>query len=542
MSTPSRPSHLGRRYRPSRLNQTYDAVVIGSGMGGLTTAALLSDLGWKVAVLEQHYTAGGYTHSYEREGFVWDVGVHYIGDMGAATITRRLMDHLTDNKVQWAPMDADFDRFIIGEKTFRAQTGREDFAAGLLQQFPEEKHAIKAYLKLLDRAGKAMPWFTMQKLLGKQTLRWSRPLFRAMIPSMLFKTTQEVLAPLSKNPEFLAVLTGQYGDNGLPPSQSAFLIHALIARHYLYGGFYPEGGSWRIAEAMIPRIQKSGGEVFTYARVEKIVVKHGKVSGVLMQDGHELACPVVVSGVGVFNTFSRLIEPEIARQYGYEQHMASVKPSLAHLGVYVGLHGTAKTLGLPRSNLWIYPGPDHDASIEKFLSDAKAPFPVVYISFPSAKDPAWEQEHPGLSTLEVVAPAPYEWFKAWEATTWNQRGAEYEANKQQWGERLMQVVYQQLPQLQGKVAYWEVSTPLSTSWFAGWAQGELYGLNHDPQRFRQDWLRPETTIPGLWLTGQDILSCGVAGAMVSGVMTCVALAGWKQSMPLLRRIMNRPTQ
>ena len=81
---------IGQRYRPSRLNGPYDALVIGSGIGGLTTAALLSELGWRVAVLEQHYTAGGATHSYDRAGYEWDVGVHYIGDMGTKTTVRRL--------------------------------------------------------------------------------------------------------------------------------------------------------------------------------------------------------------------------------------------------------------------------------------------------------------------------------------------------------------------------------------------------------------------------------------------------------------------
>ena len=95
---------IGYRYRPKRLAPEYDAVVIGSGMGGLTTAALLSDLGWKVCVLEQHYTAGGYTHSYERNGYQWDVGVHYIGDVGAQTRTRRMFDFLSDGALEWAPM------------------------------------------------------------------------------------------------------------------------------------------------------------------------------------------------------------------------------------------------------------------------------------------------------------------------------------------------------------------------------------------------------------------------------------------------------
>ena len=63
----------GKRFRAKRAEKHYDTIVVGSGMGGLANAALLSLLGKKVCVLEQHYTAGGYTHAYEREGYEWDV-------------------------------------------------------------------------------------------------------------------------------------------------------------------------------------------------------------------------------------------------------------------------------------------------------------------------------------------------------------------------------------------------------------------------------------------------------------------------------------
>jgi all-trans-retinol 13,14-reductase len=140
---------IGYRYRPGRLAESYDAVVIGSGMGGLTTAAMLSDLGWKVCVLEQHYTAGGYTHSYERNGYEWDVGVHYIGDVGTKTRTRKMFDYLSDGKLEWAPMDDEYDRFYIGDKVFNAKAVRPAFRDNLLQQFPAEEAAIDEYLALL---------------------------------------------------------------------------------------------------------------------------------------------------------------------------------------------------------------------------------------------------------------------------------------------------------------------------------------------------------------------------------------------------------
>lgn len=527
---------IGYRYRPTRLAPDYDAIVIGSGMGGLTTAALLSDLGWKVCVLEQHYTAGGFTHSYERNGYEWDVGVHYIGEVGARTRTRRMFDHLSGGKLEWAPMDDEYDRFYIGDKVFNTRAGKEEFRENLVRQFPEEAPAIDAYLELLDRSGDALQAFGMGRVMPG-LLGWMlRPWLAWKQRGAYNRVTWDVLSDLTDNRDLIATLCGQWGDMGLPPKRSPFMAHAMIARHYLYGGFYPIGGSWQIAATIIPKIQAAGGEVFTYARVKEILVEDNKVVGVEMQDGHRIDCACVISSAGVDNTFNHLLPDAAAERSGYRRQMQQVAPSFAHLGVYIGLQGTAGELGLPKTNFWIYPSNDYDADTEEFLNDRNAEFPVVYISFPSAKDPDYENRHPGTSTIEVVAPAPYAWFDQWRDETWGKRGEDYEAFKQELGDRLMEYVYEKLPQLRGKVDYFEVSTPLSTNWFGGYQRGELYGLEHTRQRLKQRWLRPKTKIPGLWLTGQDTLTCGVTGAMMSGMLTTMSMVGARKMSPLLKQI------
>ncbi|MFZ5722823.1 MAG: phytoene desaturase family protein [Pseudomonadota bacterium] len=532
---------IGRRYRPNRLAEQYDAVIIGSGIGGLTSAALLSELGWKVCVLEQHYTAGGYTHSYDRNGYEWDVGVHYIGDVGAQTTARRLFDFISGGQLQWAPMDPEYDRFYIGNQVYSALAGRSEFRANLVARFPREEKAIDRYLELLDTVGRAMPVHTMMRLLRPWQRRLASPFLKHKTPELLYRTTWDVLTGLTQDRDLIAVLCGQWGDMGLPPKKSAFMVHALIARHYLYGGYYPVGGSWRIAETIIPQIRKSGGEVFTYARVQRILVEDGRAGGVEMEDGTRIACDCVISSAGVLNTFRRLLPAAMVAAAGYDRELAKVRPSAAHLGVYIGLKGTAAELGLPKTNFWIYPDNDYDASLERFWNDRDAPFPVVYISFPSAKDPDYERRRPGTSTIEIVAPAPFEWFERWKDTPWGKRGEDYDAFKSQLGERLMAHLYEKMPQLRGKVDYYEVSTPLSTDYFCAYARGELYGIDHDPQRFRQDWLAPRTKIPGLWLTGQDVVSCGVVGAMMAGMLTTTAIVGVRRSAPLMKRILaGRP--
>ena len=531
---------IGYRYRPGRLAPDYDAVVIGSGMGGLTTAALLSELGWKVCVLEQHYTAGGFTHSYERGGYEWDVGVHYIGEVGAATRTRKMFDFLSDGNLKWAPMDAEYDRFYIGDKVFNAIAGKQEFRDNLVRQFPNEAKAIDAYLKLLERSGDALSAFGMSRGMPA-LLRWvAKPLLAWKLRGPFRRRTWDVLSDLTSDRDLIATLCGQWGDMGMPPKRSPFMAHAMIARHYLYGGFYPVGGSWRIAETIIPKIQASGGEVFTYAKVETILIEDGRVTGVEMKDGHRIECACVISSAGVDNTFNQLLPDNVVERSGYRRRMQNVQPSVAHLGVYIGLQGTAEELGLPRTNFWIYPSNDYDAALDGFLADKDAAFPIVYISFPSAKDPDYEKRHPGTATIEIVAPAPYEWFEKWRDETWGKRGDDYEAFKEALGERLLEHVYAKLPQLRGKVDYYEVSTPLSTNWFGGYQRGELYGLAHTRERLNQDWLRPKTNIPGLWLTGQDVLTCGVTGAMMAGLITTMSLVGARKIAPLLKEIYAGP--
>lgn len=528
---------IGKRYRANRLNGPYDALVIGSGPGGLTTAALLSAIGKKVAVFEQHYTAGGYTHSYERNGYEWDVGLHYIGDMGAPTMARKFMDFLTTGQLAWAPMDPAYDRFFIGNEVYEAVAGKAEFRANLVRRFPAETAAIDRYLKLLDEVGSNMQLYTAARLLKPWQLKLAQPLLKRWLPKSFQRSTRAVLEELTQNQTLIAVLTGQWGDLGLPPAQSSFIIHALIARHYMFGGFYPVGGSWRIAETIIPRIQATGGEVFTYARVKEIIVEGGKARGLLMEDGERIEAPCVISSAGVMNTFQRLLPAEVVRQHGYDRKLQNVTPSSGHIGLYIGLQGTAEELGLPKTNFWIYPSADYEGDVARFEQDRKAPVPVVYVSFPSAKDPDYQRRHPGTSTIEVVAPAPFEWFEPWSGSTWGKRGEDYDALKAELGDRILEIMYQKLPQLRGRIDYCEVSTPLSTQYFNAYERGELYGINHDPQRFAQDWLTPRTKIPGLWLTGQDIVSCGVVGAMMGGVLTAQAIGGLKM-LGVLKQVMQ----
>ncbi len=530
---------IGKRYRANRVDNDYDAIVIGSGVGGLTTAALLSQLGKKVIVLEQHYTAGGFTHAYERNGYEWDVGVHYIGGMGGPTAGRGLFDFITAGKLKWASMGPVYDRIILGDEQYDFVAGVENFKASLVQKFPDQTVAIDRYIDLVITTSRYMSRLSKLKLLPNWLVSLLSLLPQNRLPEAALDTAYNVIRGLTDDEKLIAVLCGQWGDHGCPPKESVFLMHALIASHYFNGGFYPVGGASRIAETIIPQIQSAGGDVFTYADVKQILVKDNRATGVEMTDGHCFYAPSVISNAGVTNTFAKLLPERISQNLGYAQKVKNMTPSMSHIGMYIGLKGTAEELDLPKHNLWIYLDQHHDANVAAIRNDPSAPLPLVYVSFPSAKDPDFDRRYPGRSTIEIVSgPCDPDLYRAWADKTWGQRGDDYEMHKQDLAQRMLAALYKQLPHLQGKIDYAEVSTPLSTRHFCRYDQGEAYGLAHHKARFQQRWLKPKTSLPGLYLTGQDIVSCGVVGALMSGMVTAMSVAGYRNSARLMRKIKN----
>jgi all-trans-retinol 13,14-reductase len=519
----------GTRFRPRLVRTDYDAIIIGSGIGGLTTAALLAKLGKRVCVLEQHYTAGGYTHSYEREGYEWDVGVHYVGEVHKPwSAIRRVFDVISDGNLEWAPMDARYDRIVLGDKVIDYVAGREEFKAEIKLHFPDDAAAIDRYVDLLSEVSAKVPRFFAGQALPRSLGMLYSKLRRWWLPDYFFKTTREVLEGLTQNQQLIGLLTAQWGDYGLPPGKSAFLMHAMVAKHYITGGNYPVGGAIKISETIIAQIEAAGGHVFTYAGVDKIIVENGRAVGVrLLKDGLELRAPQIVSCAGLVPTYTRLLEPAVAAQYNLLEPLNKVELSAATLCLYAGFKGSATELKLPKTNYWVYPSHDHDRNLSDFQAGKTRQTPLTYISFPSVKDPAWDAHYPNKATVEIVAMSLPEWFAKWKGSTWGKRGAEYEALKTQLTDELLEVLYKHQPQLRGNLDFCELGTPLSTEWYQWNEQGEIYGIDHTVQRFEQHWIHSETPIKGLYLTGADTVTAGVGGALMAGVMTASRMLGWQ---------------
>jgi all-trans-retinol 13,14-reductase len=417
-----------------------------------------------------------------------------------------------------------YDRISIGVRNYDFPNGLERFRARIGDAFPGARTAIDRYIGAVCATARASSRYFAEKAIPGAIARLIGPMLRSGFLRYASQTTAQVLSQFTSDPELIAVLTGQWGDYGLPPGQSSFGAHAIVAHHYFEGAGYPVGGASEIAAGIAPVIEQAGGEIIYSADVSEILLDQDqRAIGVRMADGRELRARTTISDAGAQNTFLRLLPPRLAASEGMLEELKGVPPSVGHVCLYVGVRRASGEPDFAGTNRWIYPDADHDANFARFAADSDEQWPCLFMSFPSAKDPTFEQRYPGRSTIEVIAPVPFAPFARFAETRWKRRGADYDQFKQMLAARLQGDLEKHVPAVRGRIDYAEVSTPLSTRHFANYQHGEIYGLSATPARFRVRSLGARTPVRNLFLTGSDICSSGVAGAMFGGVITASAV-------------------
>ncbi|MFN3404661.1 MAG: phytoene desaturase family protein [Cytophagaceae bacterium] len=511
-----------KKFNPNDNFNDIDYVIVGSGIGGLTAAVFLAKDGKKVLVLERHFVPGGFTHTFKRKnGFVWDVGVHYVGNMDKEeSHLRQIFDYLTDNQLDWKSMGEIYDEFHIGKDKYVFKAGKENLRKQLYDYFPDDKAAIDKYFKLIEKAIKYGGLYFVDKVFPPFLQHTVGKIFRMLFKPYYKRTTYDVLKTITDNEKLISVLCAQCGNYGLPPKKSSFGAHAFVINHFLEGGYYPVGGADQIYKTMLDVLQKNGGRVYVKAEVQDIVVEKGEVKGVNVS-GTFIPCKHVISNAGAKNTFTKLLNASIGQKWASK--LGEVKPSTCHLCLYIGLDKSDEALGLPKNNVWFYSDYNYQDLIELSMKDPNHQLEFAYISFPSAKDPNWSLNKEGTSTIQAIGVANYEWFREYENEPWMNRSDIYEEMKERFKEKMLAKLYELYPQIKGHVKVTEVSSPISTKHFMNYEEGEIYGLEHSPERFGLSSLRPVTPIKGLYLVGQDVVTVGVAGAMASGLLLSISL-------------------
>ncbi len=499
----------------------WDAIVIGSGIGGMAASAALSKVGHRVLLLEQYQTLGGLTHSFSLGGFTWDAGIHYLSGIAPDDPVRDLLDWLADTPIEFTSMGAVYDNLHIGDaaplalsRPFEAQE------RDLKDRFPDEAKAIEAWTEALREAretiNKVLPTRAMPDLLGSVMQWWNG---RA-IDRWCRRTTQEVIDEITDNPELAAVFAAQWGDHGGRPSKASFAMHALISASYLESGsWYPVGGGAAFAEHILPTIAAGGGEARASSRVETLLFENDRVVGVRTADGEEFRADVVISDIGARETVNHLLPADCGHQEWVDE-IRSLSSSIAHFSLFLGFEGDVEDAGATRSNHWIYP----TCEVDVLWTDAPdGPPPASFVSFASLKDP---EHDPGPSRKhagEMVVWSDWSTVEKWADMDPGGRGDDYRSFKTRAEETMFAQFQAYFPELAELVVFRNLSTPLTTRAITGHHRGAFYGLDVTPERVMSGALQARTPVPGLFLTGQDVVSPGIPAALWAGLLAAASV-------------------
>jgi len=501
------------------MTEQWDAVVIGSGPGGLTTAACLASAGKRVLVLERHDVAGGNMQVFRRnharpdgghDWFEFDVGVHYIGECQPGGLFPAVFHALgVGDRLRFRRLDDDgFDTLHFPDFTFRVPAGWVEYEQRLVDQFPNEKAGVERCMRTLravaeesrDVFGGPRPTFD----------QWAkRPLSELLDESELSQQARAVIDHWS----------GLYAGS---PQQTTTLMHAGIIHHYMSGAYYPEGGGQMIPARLVQVIEALGGEVRTLAPVDRVLIDDGRVTGVRLENGSVIETSLVVSNAD----YRRTIDHLVGREHLAPGTVAWAEDAVMTLGLVCVYVAVDIVLDGPNTNYFVFPDYRTDELYAE-LDAGELPsgdVPFAYVAIASRKDPHnAELCPPGHTNFQIMTLAP-RGNEFWGVETGPADGGRYRRNetyltrKQQLTDQLLAAAERVLGPFRDHIVHCEMATTLSHERYTHSTGGTSYGYRHSPDQSGEHRPDHRTEIDGLWVVGANTVSGhGIAGGVTGGV-------------------------
>ena len=490
----------------------YQAIVIGSGAGGLSAALSLTRSGLSVLVLEAMPSFGGYLNPFRRKQYTFDTELHYLGQLGKGEPFRSLLDALgIGDKVDFVELDPDgFDRYVFPDYEFRLCKGKERFREKLIRDFPREESGINKFFEVFNKILKAMgASVSLEGPLSMLSFLLKHP---AMIKYSRIPY-QKLLDEVTSERRLQAVLTAHCGTYGLPPARASAIIPLMVLNHYLDGAYYPKGGSGALRDAFVSALHSNGAEMKTRSRVVKID-KRGNEFQVETEAGEKHTARVVISNADPVITLGKLIDPLIVPSR-IQKKVQLLRPSIGAFYAFIGTDLDLPALGISSASIHHYEQFDMNKIHEAIAtSTLRENVPGYFITSPSVKDPDSGHAPQNCHTVEIVTFINYHVFEKWAHSPSMKRGDEYKALKEKIGEGLVKAAERYIPNLSGHLDCVEYATPLTNEYWVNAVKGGCYGPEQTPDQVGPGRFSALTAgIEGLFLVG--------AGTFGGGIMPCV---------------------
>lgn len=503
-------------------SQQKKVVVIGCGLGGLSTAVILAKNGFRVTVLEQESQPGGCLQCFRRDGVKFETGMHFIGSCQPGQPLHTLFEYLEINKdIVTTPLDTNgYNVIALHGRQYRIASGRETFVNSLCEHFPQERKSLEHYYDLVERVAKASPFHSMN--FGTET--------HALSTEYQLKSVDEVLQDCIPNPQLREVLAGTIPLYAAEAGKTPFSAHAFIMDFYNTGAARIAGGSDALVKSMVRTLRKYGGKLLLNTRATQIVCNDIQAEAVLTSDGIRHDADVVIAAIHP----RRMLEltPSPLLRNAYRKRIQDIPDTVGAFSVY--LRFKPGTVAYRNHNFFGYT----TASPWHCENYTEANWPLGFLYMHHAPKPNEDSRY--ATSGVIISYMRYEEVARWEGTDVEKRGADYEALKQRKAEKLLKIVAQQCPELKNGVASYYTSTPLTYRNYTGTEGGSMYGIVKDVNRGAAFRVHHRTRIPNMYLAGQNVNSHGALGVLVGSMVTCMELLPADTLSAALERIHHMP--
>ncbi len=483
------------------------AIIIGGGLGGLFTGAILAKEGMQVTVLEKNATAGGGLQTFRRFGENFDTGMHVIGGMQPDGNIRRICQYLgIADKVDLVDVDNDCTDclyFAEDKTTYRIRKGKEGFVDSLAEHFPEERVNLQAYVDAV---------FDITDNVDLFNLRPSTEQFKIHTEDFTL-AADAFVAKYIKNNKLRSVVSYMNPLYGGRHDETPAFVHAIITTLYIKGASRFAGGSDKFANLLVSVVEKAGGKVITGDGVEWIEVSNRKVDYVRTRKGEEYKGDCYISAIHPC-TLLKLM-PEKAFPKAYRTRLESIPNSYSAFSIYIKLK--------PNTFPYINSSEYYMTRYEKIWSfgDRNTEWPLGFLFM----TPPESNQGEYASKVLITAPMLFDEVKQWEDTTVGHRGKEYETWKEEKTRQLLEKVEEMHPGFIACVDKINASSPLTIRDFYGVKEGALSGYSKDCHNLVLSQVPVVTKISNLYLTGQNINLHGFCGVPLTAINTAEAILG-----------------
>ena len=492
-------------------------IIIGAGLGGLFTGAILAKEGCEVTVLEKNAAIGGGLQSFRRFGETFDTGMHVVGGMRPGGNVWRICRYL-GIKGRARMMDVDNDctdrlYFAEDQQFYTIAQGREGFVESLVRSFPNEREGLKHYVDAVLDIADNTDLFNLRPSTG------TLPLFSDS--SDFFMAATDFIAQFTADPKLQAVLAYMNPLYGGRPGQTPAFIHAIISTLYIRGASRFVGGSCRFADLLAGVITDSGGKVLTGDGVEWVEVKDRHVEYVRTKRGHVYTADHYISAIHPC-TLLQLMDKK-AFPKAFRERLNSIPNAHSAFSLFVKL----KPGTFPYINHSEYYMTRYD-DVWNF-SRTDRPWPLGYLFMTPPEEAHTLQRLEALPTTAtkvlVTAPMPFEMVKKWENTTLGHRGPDYEAWKEEKAAALLRQIEEMHPGFGQCIEAMNTASPLTIRDYYGAKEGTICGFSKDCRNIALSQLPVVTKIDNLLLTGQNNNLHGFCGVPLTAITTAEAILG-----------------